>query len=156
MINTVDDHLSRGEQTDPRWRRDFIKPLPALLEAAREAGRLVVLVSDHGHVLDQGTEKRPGEDSSRCASTTAGRPTTRCVWPGRVLLGGGRIIAPWSERVRYAGKRNGYHGGASLQEVLVPLAVLSAGAKPPPGWRESPVRFPLWWDGLPEPPLATH
>ena len=32
-------------------------------------------------------------------------------------------------------KKNGYHGGATLQEMIVPVAVVSAGAQVP-GWIE--------------------
>ena len=38
------------------------------------------------------------------------------------------MVAAWSEHVRYATKRVGYHGGVSPQEVLVPIGVLAAGA----------------------------
>src|SRR5262249_40436160 len=113
VVNAIDDHLSRGEQTDPRWVRDYVKPLPALLDAARAAGRAVVLVSDHGHVLDQGTEQRPGQQGERWREDDgrAAADEVRLAGP-RVLQGGGRVIVPWSERVRYVGKKNGYHGGA--------------------------------------------
>ena len=44
----------------------------------------------------------------------------------RVLAGDGRVIAPWTERVRYTtGKSAGYHGGATPQEMLVPAAVFA-------------------------------
>ena len=51
------------------------------------------------------------------------------VGGGRVLAPGGlaRVILPWSEGVRYAGKKNGYHGGATPQEVLVPAGRAGAG-----------------------------
>ena len=59
VINAVDDNLLKGGQIDTRWSRDEIKVLPALLHEARMARRLVVLVSDHGHVLDCQTQARP-------------------------------------------------------------------------------------------------
>ena len=40
--------------------------------------------------------------------------------------GGNTVVAAWSEKVRFAAKRGGYHGGASPQEVLVPVAVLAS------------------------------
>lgn len=52
VVNAVDDHLLKGGQIDTRWSRDEIKVLPALLHEARTARRLVVLLADHGHVLD--------------------------------------------------------------------------------------------------------
>jgi hypothetical protein len=56
-------------------------------------------------------------------------------------------VAAWSEHVRYAARRVGYHGGASPQEVLVPIGVLTAG-EPPPGWEAAPPDEPAWWYGV--------
>ena len=52
VINAVDAHLLKGEQLDLRWTRDEIKVLPSLLYEARSARRVVVLLSDHGHLLE--------------------------------------------------------------------------------------------------------
>ena len=38
-----------------------------------------------------------------------------------VMPEGGRVIVPWSERVRYGAKKNGYHGGGTPQEMLIPI-----------------------------------
>lgn len=62
VVNAVDDHLLKGEQIDTRWSSDEIKVLSALLHEARIARRLVVLISDHGHVLDCQAEGRPFKD----------------------------------------------------------------------------------------------
>jgi hypothetical protein len=42
----------------------------------------------------------------------------------------------------------GYHGGASLQEVVIPLGVFvgSAHVEPLPGWVEVPRHLPEWWN----------
>jgi hypothetical protein len=64
----------------------------------------------------------------------------------RVLAEGQRLIAPWSERVRYGGMKNGYHGGLTPQEMVVPIVVLSGSDKCPSDWREQPVDIPTWWD----------
>jgi hypothetical protein len=68
------------------------------------------------------------------------------------MVRGGAILA-WSERLRYAAKRSGYHGGGSPQEVLVPLAVLTSGAAPR-DWVEAPPPEPAWWSGE-APPAVT-
>lgn len=31
------------------------------------------------------------------------------------------LIAPWTERLRYGMKKNGYHGGLTPQEMVVPM-----------------------------------
>lgn len=147
VVNAVDDHLLKGGQIDMRWSRDEIKVLPALLHEARMARRLVVLVSDHGHVLDCQTQARlcEGGERWRVASDEPAGDELLVQGP-RVLVEGHRLIAPWSERVRYGMMKNGYHGGLSPQEVVVPIAVLSGIDSYPKGWREQPVDTPVWWD----------
>jgi hypothetical protein len=55
-----------------------------------------------------------------------------------------RLIVPWSDTVRYGQKKQGDHGGATPQEVLVPLAVLTKGREIA-GWEDLPDHKPLWW-----------
>jgi hypothetical protein len=61
-----------------------------------------------------------------------------------VLPANHRLIAPWGERVRYGIRKNGYHGGASPQEVVVPLGVFTPGIELE-GWDEIAPAFPIWW-----------
>jgi hypothetical protein len=151
VVNAVDDHLLKGEQIDTRWSRDEIKVLPALLHEARIARRLVVLVSDHGHVLDCQSEGRvydaelAGGERWRTAEGNPGDDEL-LVEGSRVLVKNRRLIAPWSERVHYGVKRNGYHGGLTPQEMIIPIAVLSSTDDLPKGWSEQPIDTPDWWD----------
>jgi len=151
VVNAIDDHLARSEQLSMQWSTKGILPLGWLLEAARDAGRIVVLASDHGHVLEHGTELRrsTGESGERWRS--GGDPPTEgeiSVAGPRVLAAGGRCVLAWSERVRYAPKKNGYHGGASAQEVVAPLIVLAPSAVDGlEGWSEAPYDPPAWWLG---------
>lgn len=147
VVNAVDDHLLKGEQIDTRWSRDEIKVLPALLHEARLARRIVVLLSDHGHVLDWQTVGRTydgGErwrpDNGRCEANEIQ------VQGSRVLADGKRLIAPWSEKLRYGIKKNGYHGGVTPQEMVVPIVALSSSEAFPAGWTEAAVDSPAWWD----------
>jgi hypothetical protein len=143
----VDDNLLKGQQIDVRWSRDEIKVLPALLHEARMARRLVVLVADHGHVLDCQTQARPGEGGERWRAASGEPAADELLVEGpRVAVEGRRLIAPWSERVRYGAMKNGYHGGLTPQEMVVPIVVLSGIDKFPAGWREQPVDTPVWWD----------
>ena len=53
------------------------------------------------------------------------------------------------ERLRYAPKKHGYHGGATAQEMLAPALVLSP--TPIEGieqWIEAPYDPPSWWSGV--------
>lgn len=147
VINAVDDHLLKGDQLDVRWSGEEIKVLPLLLHEARAAGRLVILVSDHGHVLDYQTQQRKQDTSDRWRAGD-GAPAE-----GEILLAGDRVvlpadhrlIAPWSEKIRYSMKKNGYHGGVTMQEVVIPVAVLSARDDLPDGWSEPAADTPDWW-----------
>ncbi|XAY07858.1 hypothetical protein DSM112329_04750 [Paraconexibacter sp. AEG42_29] len=154
VINAIDDHLARSEQLRTSWGARDILPLWWLLEAAREAGRIVVLASDHGHVLEHGStlNRGSGDGGERWQ-----RATGRSLETGEVVVQGTRVLVPegacvlaWSEKVRYAVKKNGYHGGASAQEVLTPLLVLAPGlVDTPDGWSEAPYDPPAWWLGDP-------
>jgi len=146
VINAVDDFLLKGEQLDIRWSKDEIKVLPQLLYEAKSSGRLVVLLSDHGHILDRETKqvKSDGGERWRMGSNpTDGEIAIagdRCVLPETHTL-----IVPWSEKIRYRIKKNGYHGGVTMQEMLAPMAVLSAGDNLPDGWIEPSSDTPSWW-----------
>jgi len=63
----------------------------------------------------------------------------------RVVFPSGNIIVPWSEGVRYGGKRNGYHGGASPQECVIPVTVLGWLSSIPEGYEALPAYEPNWW-----------
>ncbi len=148
VVNAVDDHLLKGEQIDTRWTRDEIRILPTLLHEARLADRVVILLADHGHILDCRTSCRAHDEGERWRSDD-GRPEAdeTAISGSRVmLLESQRMIAPWSEKVRYGMKKNGYHGGLSLQEMVVPIAVLATSDDCVPGWTEARVEMPEWWD----------
>lgn len=149
VINAVDDHLAKGDQIRVRWTADAIRPLEELLEVSRASGRVVVLVSDHGHILERETEMRGGEGSERWRPAAGAPAGDEIVLTGaRVLVDGNRLLAPWSERVRFGMKKNGYHGGATPQEVVIPLGVFAMPdtASRLAGWREVPPEIPAWWE----------
>ena len=56
------------------------------------------------------------------------------------------MIVPWSEKIRYGIKKNGYHGGVAPQEMVTPIAVLSPSDAFPDGWVDVPVDMPPWWE----------
>src|SRR5258708_3977158 len=66
-----------------------------------------------GHVVEEGTTLSAGGTGDRWRAPGP-------VKEGEVLFAGGRVLSPegghavvaaWSERVRYAARRSGYHGG---------------------------------------------
>lgn len=157
VVNAVDDHLARDGQLHYSWNTDTIRPLPALLEHAARAERAVILVGDHGHVLDLGSEARAVERSpnpmpsaeagERWRAASTGEPVDGEVGLAgpRVLGGAGAIVVPWSERIRYGPHKWGYHGGVTPQEALCPLVVVARTGHAIEGWKEIPRVLPTWW-----------
>lgn len=153
VVNTIDDELSRGTFT-PEYRIEQLGPLAALLRAAVDAGRAVVVTADHGHVLGVGFDGKgevlkSGEGGDRWR--VADRPATddEVLLRGpRVVLGDERgVLAPWHDDLRYSAKHGGYHGGATPDECIVPLSVFSPIGQPvPKGWEPIAVATPAWWD----------
>lgn len=146
VINTIDEHLADVAEPTDGWRIDDLAPLRDLLAAARRAGRALVVTSDHGHVLDRGAEHRHhpgGGERWRVADPPPGPGEIELSGP-RVLTGGGTVVVPVAEQLRYAPRHNGYHGGCSLQELVVPLVVFAADDLD--GWTPTDFSPPAWWD----------
>jgi hypothetical protein len=154
--NAVDAQLAGSDQLDLAWSSESLRQVAALLRIARDAGRVVVVTGDHGHIIDAGTVQRTGAPGARWRSAgEAPGADEIALSGGRVLASDGShsVTAAWSERLRYAPRRLGYHGGVSPQEVLVPIAVLAA-SEPPMGWAAAPPAEPNWWyDADGSPPL---
>lgn len=148
VVNAVDDHLLKGEQIDTRWSRDEIKVLPVLLHEAKMAGRTVILLSDHGHILDCNAKGKQYEGGERWRfdETHVSEGELKITGERVVIPETHKLIAPWTEKIRYGIKKNGYHGGVSPQEMVIPIAVLNSSNAFPAGWSEAPVDTPLWWD----------
>jgi hypothetical protein len=156
VINELDDALSGGMQADRRLDVRAIAPLAACLEVARQAGRICVVTADHGHVVEYaGTQRSaPGAGERWRPAGGAPEPGEIELAGRRVLEGGGRVVVPWTERMRYSRTRAaGYHGGASLQEMVVPLVVLAPRGSVPAGWRIAAASLPEWWENAVETPL---
>lgn len=150
VLNAIDDSLDKG-RPDGRsgWRPTDIRGLPELLDAAWRAGRPVLVTSDHGHVLDRGDAVMT--QRAEAARYRAGEPGDGEVRVSgrRVLTPDGTVTVPWNERIRYAQRKEGYHGGASLAEMVVPVLVLVPSARlVPDGWEtyEPAVHEPTWWE----------
>ncbi len=153
VLNAIDDHLSGSNQLAPRWDLDFVRPLREILQLAADAGRTLVLTSDHGHVLDHKTVLKTGmsmggdryrQDGGAPADGEI-RITGQRV---QQALGRPDVILAWARDLRYAGKKHGYHGGANPQEMVIPLAILRHLQSPLlPDWSDvSPSPYePGWW-----------
>lgn len=155
VYNAVDDHLSGPDQLHQRWTLEDLRLLLPLLREAREARRVVVITADHGHLLEDGTTQvSNGSESDRWRPGTDSRaPHEVAVSGGRVVTsdGSNTIVCLWGESTRYGGRKNGYHGGLSPQEVTVPLAVMVPLGTNLPGWTPPPPAQPEWWELPPIP-----
>ncbi|MPZ89114.1 MAG: BREX-2 system phosphatase PglZ [Nitriliruptorales bacterium] len=149
VVNAVDDHLAKGAQLRLAEGLAGVKPLRGLLDAATVAGRVVILTSDHGHIREHGTTVRPapgGGERWRPAVPPPRGDEVAITGP-RVLRGEGSVVAPATEAVRYIPtEKLGYHGGATPQEVLCPLAVLAPATVHLKGWQATPLLPPAWWE----------
>jgi len=153
VLNTVDYALDHGREGDRTgWSVSDITFLPELLDAAFGYGRPVLLVSDHGHVLDRfpdvGPVAAPGAESARWRTGTPEPGEVALAGP-RVGEGGGSVVVPWRDDIRYTQRRSGYHGGASLSEMTVPALVFVPSVEHlPGGWRllTPEAVVPAWWE----------
>ncbi|SPA40192.1 PglZ domain [Cupriavidus taiwanensis] len=149
VYNAVDDHLSGPDQLNQRWALEDLRLLLPLLREAREARRAVVITADHGHLLEDGTTQVPGGESDRWRlSKTAVSPQEVAISGGRVVTsdGSNAVVCLWGESSRYAGRKNGYHGGLSPQEITVPLSVFVPLGASLSGWTPAPPNQPEWWE----------
>ena len=150
VLNTVDDTLAKHDPDGTDWTIDAVQHLHALLDLAGIADRIVVLTSDHGHVVERGGEARPvaGADNRwRPADSAPVGDDEVLVTGRRVLVGDGRVVLPAVEGLRYGRKSAGYHGGATPAEATVPVIVLTRDPEPlvGAGWQEATPQAPAWW-----------
>jgi hypothetical protein len=154
VVNAADDHLAKGDQLRLADGLDGIPVLRPLLQEALTAGRVVVLTSDHGHILGShqrvvsagggGGERFRLDDGREVADDEVRLEGARVVSPGGAV--GGPLVAGADDGVRYnAVAKHGYHGGATPAEVLCPLLVLTAGDVELQGWSPRPIDVPSWW-----------
>lgn len=151
VINTIDDATHKNDLSAWDWDLRSLDPLRALLEAAISARRAVILTSDHGHIVERDTEALSvsgAESRWRPASTGA-------AGDGEVLVSGSRVVAPrgeavllWRDDAHYGPRHAGYHGGASLAELTIPVLVFQAAAVAAgaAGWEPAAPQVPLWWN----------
>lgn len=164
VFNAVDDQIgSSNTGTVVRIAPESIMGFRPSLETAIQAGRRVLITADHGH--------SPYVDNSlRVAEGTTPRFTSlamNAAAPTGFLeidvggLGGppGRRAFAWKSGAYLGGPQVGFHGGCSLEEMVVPLAWIEQGGLQ--------ADEPSWWYGrgalpiiepvrrAPEPPTPT-
>ncbi|MEV5570212.1 BREX-2 system phosphatase PglZ [Spirillospora sp. NPDC052269] len=152
VLNTIDDRLAKEQKLgDATWRLDHIGELRELMREAAERGMAVLLTSDHGHVVDRRGVRLDAANAASARHRLPGGTLSDGEIPlsgPRVVedAPGGEMVALWDRDLRYTAQKAGYHGGAALAEVAIPvLAFLPFKAAPPKGWRELGDQRPEWW-----------
>lgn len=145
VINNIDERLKDVAAPPSGWGLDELAPLREVLDEARIAGRAVVITADHGHVLERGSEHRVGGGGERWRALDTGP-----VGGGEIKVNGPRVLTPegaavlpWKEKLRYGPLRNGYHGGITAAELIVPVVVFSTETSD--DWEPLVIAPPDWW-----------
>jgi PglZ domain len=149
VLNYVDDTLHHTDPGGTDWTIATITHLRALLQAAKSAGRAVVITSDHGHIIEYGTSAmvdRANTYGQRAHGDFARVDADReiVIEGPRVLTDSHRVVMAVDETIRYGARNAGYHGGATPAEAIVPVLAFLCGVLP--GWAV-PVAAaePSWW-----------
>lgn len=154
VINAIDDRLNNAHQVIDHWCVDRISPLGTLMSLAGDAGRVVILVGDHGHIWHRPDARyRPHEGDNRRRDDDGSIAEDEIVLTGERVLSSSNqksIIVPWSEKVYYRRQQNGYHGGATPQEMICPLVVLSDKVGGNHGLYGCESSKPEWWSKAPK------
>ncbi|GAA5105302.1 BREX-2 system phosphatase PglZ [Haloechinothrix salitolerans] len=148
VLNTIDDALDHGREK-AGWQLSDIRFLPQLLAQARNYGRPVLLVADHGHVVDRGGDGPRPANGDRGARWRTGKPDDGEVAGSGPRVYGDEVVVPWREDVRYTYRKAGYHGGVAPAEMTVPvLALVPAVDGVPRGWSTLATETvrPDWWE----------
>lgn len=161
VVNAVDEDLRGSLQVAKDYSQAPVLPLEALLSAAEEGERAVLLVADHGHVLGDGattlqgrlgTGRQGGARWRALLAHEAPAPDevvlSRSAWTPAAFE---RTAVLWDPAVVNRSPKYGEHGGLSLCEAVSPAVLIA------PDWleralpddaglavRDLPV--PVWWD----------
>jgi hypothetical protein len=153
VLNAIDDRLASAQQIRDNWSINRIGPLGSLLKLARDSGRVVILASDHGHVWH-----RPDARLFSAETGSRWRLNEGAVQDGELVVSGSRVrdgrggdtvIVPWTETVYYGRQQNGYHGGATPQEMICPLVILRDKSSAYSGLFPCEYPKPEWWSSAP-------
>lgn len=133
VINAIDASLHGDAQAYRPWKATDVIPLHPLLDAAREAGRAVLLISDHGHVSgaalesmgthsDGGSRWHGTKDPTAAVSDYEIAVDKKYAWTPKGAEG---VVLTCDDQHKYGGGATaGAHGGASLAEVVVPSILI--------------------------------
>jgi hypothetical protein len=170
VINAIDSSLNADVQQHHDWTVDTIRSLPDLLDAARQAGRTVLLASDHGHVAADRlrTLSSPAKAGARWRPS---RSTDEALQTGELRFRGSGVYSPkgaegvvllTNDALRYGPSTSaGEHGGATLAEVVAPCLLIrwddpGIGAVVDAALKVRPAHVPDWWHGTVREPVEVR
>ena len=161
VVNAVDEDLKSSVQVAKDYSQAPVLPLEALLSAAEEGERAVLLVADHGHVLGDGAKTLAGRLGNGRPGGARWRALARDEEPAaeEVALPSGawaprdwqRVAALWDPGVVNRSASYGEHGGLSLAEAVCPAILiapdwLERALPDDPGLAVRPLPTPDWWE----------
>jgi hypothetical protein len=168
VVNAIDDQLKGSSQVRTELSVHTIPVLQALLDAAEQAGRAVLLCSDHGNISSQRFAGTPPVLMKKSQATMGGArwrvlhgdeeagPHEVKVPAGALATADVAFVAvPYDEVTRYTPHLHaGEHGGLSLSEALAPTVLLAPGGVAGE-WVDERKLFeradfgpPSWWSDL--------
>ena len=161
VVNAIDEDLKGSVQVAKDYSLAPVLPLDALLSAAEEGERAVLLVADHGHVLGDGTRslagrlggKRPGGARWRALAKDETKADEEVLLPASAWAPSGwhRVAAHWDPAVVNRSASYGEHGGLSLAETVAPAMLIAPDwlertLPDDPGLAVRTLPSPDWWD----------
>ena len=137
ILNAIDDDLKVTTPTARLPRLDDMGPLVSLVHSALRMGWEVLITADHGHTWHRDKDLRRGDVVPGGGERFAPLGNEETVPPGAlatkdpniIRLQDGQQVALLTATGAYYGRlpRRGYHGGAALEEVVVPCVFLTHG-----------------------------
>jgi len=135
IINGIDEDLKSSATTIRLPDLRDLEPLDRAVQTALDADWAVLITADHGHTWHRDKKLRRGPQvpggGERFAPLTPGgivpEDAASTADPNIVRVQDGQKVALLTASGAYFGQnpRRGYHGGASLEEVIVPCVLLS-------------------------------
>ena len=134
IINTIDDDLKNATTSVRLSKLEDLGSLAQIVRKGLDAGWQILLTSDHGHTWHRDKKLRRGEAQPGSGERFTFLTGNQMVPEGAVVTSDLHIVGDKDQRMAlltstgsYFGHnpRRGYHGGAGLEEVVLPCVVLT-------------------------------
>jgi PglZ domain len=146
VFNDVDDAIASKEQgvLPERTIERCTKAFRDAMITANDNGWQIVLTADHGHTPYRAPDVKLTLEHPRYAELSAKERAPANTVVFEIGIGAPyRIAAAYQMGAHSGPQRVGYHGGVSLEEMFVPLAIYGSQSA-----SENVLVPPSWWDGV--------